>query len=106
MFGEAREGFTKGRCPCLCPWCKKWASIPAFPLVTLKGGRVKLLDHEIFDTGFEAKVLIERWRRDYNTHRPHSALGYRPPAPEATTPMPSGSGAPPLHLSAFTPALT
>ncbi len=29
-------------------------------------------------------VLIERWRREYNTFRPHSALDYRPPAPEAT----------------------
>jgi hypothetical protein len=26
-------------------------------------------------------VLIEAWRRHYNTVRPHSALGYRPPAP-------------------------
>jgi hypothetical protein len=31
---------------------------------------------------FEAKVLIERWRKEYNTHRPHSALGYLPHAPE------------------------
>jgi hypothetical protein len=31
----------------------------------------------------EAKILIERWRQEYNTFRPHSALGYRPPAPEA-----------------------
>jgi len=31
----------------------------------------------------EAKVLIERWRRHYNTVRPHQSLGYRPPAPEA-----------------------
>jgi len=31
----------------------------------------------------EAKVLIERWRVQYNTIRPHSALGYRRPAPEA-----------------------
>ena len=68
--------------------------------------RDELLDREIFDTGFEAKVLIEWWRIDYNTHRPHSALGYRPPAPEATMPMPPGSGASPLHLPAFTPALT
>ena len=34
----------------------------------------------------EAKILIERWRREYNTVRPHSALGYRPPAPEAVQP--------------------
>ena len=68
--------------------------------------RDELLDREIFDTLFEAKVLIERWRLDYNTHRPHSALGYRPPAPETIWPVPPGSGAPPLHLPAFIPALT
>ena len=37
----------------------------------------------IFFTMKEAQVLIERWRRNYNTIRPHSSLGYRPPAPEA-----------------------
>ncbi|MBX6747147.1 MAG: transposase, partial [Acetobacteraceae bacterium] len=37
-----------------------------------------------------AEVLIERWRRHYNTARPHSALGYRPPAPEAILPRPAG----------------
>jgi transposase InsO family protein len=42
-----------------------------------------VLEREAFDTLFEAKVLIERWRQHYNTIRPHSALGYRPPAPEA-----------------------
>lgn len=45
--------------------------------------RDELLDREIFYTLLEAKVLIERWRRHYNTVRPHSSLGYRPPAPEA-----------------------
>ena len=34
----------------------------------------------------EAKVLAERWRREYNQRRPHSALAYRPPAPEAQLP--------------------
>jgi hypothetical protein len=34
--------------------------------------------------------LAERWRRHYNTMRPHSALGYRPPAPEAVLPWPPG----------------
>jgi transposase InsO family protein len=34
----------------------------------------------------EAQVLVERWRHEYNTFRPHSALGYRPPAPEAVEP--------------------
>ena len=45
--------------------------------------RDELLDGEIFYTLLEAKVLIERWREHYNRVRPHSALGYRPPAPEA-----------------------
>ena len=45
--------------------------------------RDELLSWEIFTTLQEAKVLIEQWRREYNQVRPHSALGYRPPAPEA-----------------------
>lgn len=48
--------------------------------------RDQLLNGEIFDTLLEAKVLIERWRREYNTIRPHSLLGYLPPAPEAIAP--------------------
>jgi putative transposase len=47
--------------------------------------RDELLTGEIFETLQEAKVLIESWRQDYNGHRPHSALGYKPPAPEAWT---------------------
>jgi transposase InsO family protein len=45
--------------------------------------RDELLNREIFDTLAEAKVLVERWRREYNFIRPHSSLGYRPPAPMA-----------------------
>ncbi len=45
--------------------------------------RDELLNGEIFYTLREAQVIIERWRREYNTFRPHSSLGYRPPAPEA-----------------------
>lgn len=45
--------------------------------------RDELLNGEIFYSLKEAKILIERWRGHYNTVRPHSALGYRPPAPEA-----------------------
>ena len=45
--------------------------------------RDELLNGEIFYTVAEARVLIERWREHYNHVRPHSALGYRPPAPEA-----------------------
>jgi transposase InsO family protein len=47
----------------------------------------ELLDREIFDTLFEAKVLVKRWRREYNHIRPHSSLGYKPPAPEAVMPI-------------------
>jgi putative transposase len=46
----------------------------------------EVLKREIFFTLMEARVLIEQWRREYNTVRPHSALGYRPPAPEARWP--------------------
>ncbi len=45
--------------------------------------RDKLLNREIFYTLVEAKVLIERWHREYNWKRPHNAVGYRPPAPVA-----------------------
>ena len=48
--------------------------------------RDELLRAEIFNTLREAQVLIEQWRRHYNTARPHSALGYRPPAPEVVVP--------------------
>jgi len=45
--------------------------------------RDELLNREIFMTLEEAKALIEQWRREYNQIRPHSSLGYQPPAPEA-----------------------
>jgi hypothetical protein len=48
--------------------------------------RDELLNREIFYSLTKAKVLIERWRREYNTVRPHSSLGYRPPAPEVVLP--------------------
>ncbi len=48
--------------------------------------RDELLNGEIFDTLLEARVLIEMWRKEYNEVRPHSSLGYRPPAPEAILP--------------------
>ena len=49
--------------------------------------RDELLNREIFTTLTEAKVLIEQWRRECNQVRPHSSLGYRPPAPEARIPV-------------------
>jgi transposase InsO family protein len=52
--------------------------------------RDELLAGELFSTLREAQVLIERWRRHYNAIRPHSALGYHPPAPETILPPASG----------------
>lgn len=51
--------------------------------------RDECLNGEIFYSLREAQVVIERWRVHYNTQRPHSSLGYRPPAPEAVSPPPS-----------------
>jgi transposase InsO family protein len=53
--------------------------------------RDELLNPEIFDTLLEARVLVERWRAAYNTVRPHSALDYRPPVPEARLTRPPAS---------------
>jgi len=50
--------------------------------------RYEHLNCEIFYTVKEAQVLVEMWRKEYNQVRPHSSLGYRPPAPEAATPPP------------------
>jgi transposase InsO family protein len=48
--------------------------------------RDELINREVFTTLLEAKILIQRWRQEYNQVRPHSALGYRPPAPETIQP--------------------
>ena len=50
--------------------------------------RDELLNGEIFYSLAQAAVLVEQWRREYNTIRPHSSLRYRPPAPEALRPDP------------------
>jgi transposase InsO family protein len=63
--------------------------------------RDELLEGEQFSTLYEAQVLIERWRRHYNTVRPHSSLGYRPPAPETILPTASA-----LAYAALRPAQT
>lgn len=49
--------------------------------------RDELLNGEVFDTVMEARIIIDQWRREYNTERPHSSLGYLPPAPEAKLPF-------------------
>lgn len=60
--------------------------------------RDELLNGEIFYSLAEAQIMLEAWRRHYNTVRPHSSLGYRPPAPEAVPwPVPP-SGSASLHL--------
>ncbi len=69
--------------------------------------RDELLNVEVFHTLAEAKVLIEQWRRYYNTVRPHSSLGYQPPTPEVlmpstplppSEPSPTGSHQPPAAM--------
>jgi transposase InsO family protein len=59
--------------------------------------RDELLNLELFYTLAEARVLIERWRIEYNTRRPHSSLGYRPPAPEVFAAAPPHGGVPSLQ---------
>jgi putative transposase len=67
--------------------------------------RDELLDGEIFFSLREAQVIIESWRLHYNTVRPHSAIGYKPPAPEvfvpafAAWPAPQPRPTPPAMLT-------
>jgi len=69
--------------------------------------RDELLNGEIFYTLKEAKVVIETWRQYYNTERPHSSLGYSPPAPEAIVWPASqpGSASPAAPLVASRPVM-
>ena len=53
--------------------------------------RDECLNGEIFYSLKEAQIVIEKWRVEYNTRRPHSALGYRPPAPAALRAANGGS---------------
>ena len=53
--------------------------------------RDELLNRELFYSLAEARYLIERWRQHYNQIRPHSSLGYRPPAPAAILPLPASN---------------
>ena len=59
------------------------------------------LDGEIFYTLREAQIIIENWRRHYNTIRPHASLGYKPPAPEVFPAWPAAlpRPAPPATLA-------
>ena len=70
---------------------------------------VELLDEEIFYSLAKAKVVIENWRRHYNTVRPHGSLGYKPPAPEVfipTTPTRAPPQPPPASMPVFAPRPT
>jgi len=49
--------------------------------------RDELLNREVFYNLREAKIVIEKWRQEYNTVRPHNSLDYRPPTPEAIMPL-------------------
>lgn len=62
--------------------------------------RDELLDGEVFYSLAEARIVIESWRRHYNTVRPHGSLGYKPPAPEVFVPaMAARTAAQPLPAS-------
>ena len=69
--------------------------------------RDELLNGEIFYSLAEAKVVIEGWRRHYNTKRPHSSLGYRPPAPAVVQwpASPPGAASPATPAIATTPVM-
>jgi putative transposase len=64
--------------------------------------RDELLDGEIFYTLAEARIIVESWRRHYNTVRPHGSLGYKPPAPEVFLPAFAAWPTPPTRQA--TPA--
>jgi len=69
----AKTAYTQPGCPWENGYCESF------------NGKLRdeLLNGEIFYTLKKAQIVIENWRRHYNTVRPHSSLGYRPPAPEA-----------------------
>ncbi len=56
--------------------------------------RDELLDRELFYSVKESKVLAERWRLEYNHHRPHSSLDYKTPAAFAAECIASASATP------------
>ena len=68
--------------------------------------RDELLNREVFENLREAQVLIERWRREYNQRRPHSALAYRAPAPEARLPRSQTQSSIPWNGLQRVPGLT
>jgi transposase InsO family protein len=65
--------------------------------------RDELLDGEVFYSLAEAKIVIESWRRHYNTERPHGSLGCKPTAPEVFVPAMAARTAAQPHPSASRP---
>ncbi len=88
-------------------WARRWSGVQALYIesgspwengyIESFNGRLRdeLPNGEIFETVLEARVLCKRWRRHYNTLRPHSSRGYRPPAPETIVPWAGSAVAPP-----------
>ena len=70
--------------PVFIQWTAKGASPWENGYIESFNGKMRdeLLNREIFTTLEEARVLINQWKEEYNQVRPHSSLGYRPPAPE------------------------
>ena len=60
--------------------------------------RDECLNGEIFYSLKESQVVIEKWRVDYNTKRPHSALGYKPPAPATCSPWGANPSSQPMAV--------
>ena len=65
--------------------------------------RDELLDGEIFCSLREAQIIIEQWRRHYNQERPHSSLGYKPPAPEVVVLSPPARPSPLVRAAPTAP---
>ncbi len=83
----------------------QWIVFPTTGYIESFNARLRdeLLNGEIFYTLAEARIVIESWRRFYNTRRPHGSLGYRPPAPEVFIPQYARAAA--LPQPASPPAL-
>jgi putative transposase len=65
--------------------------------------RDELLNGEIFCSLREAQIIIEQWRRHYNQERPHSSLGYKPPAPEVSVLSPPALPSPLVRAAPTAP---
>ena len=87
----AKTAFIEPGSPCENGYCESFNSKL----------RDELLNSEIFYSLAEARVVIEAWRVHYNTARPHSSPGYRPPAPQAVEWPPQRTGSTPPAAAAM-----